>query len=398
MKSDSDKNKTITSINSADSDSDMNKTLTDVNSPDPANNTTVDDEDDVMVSESTGDAPYDAKRQRLMVLLPLLGLVGIIAILIIVFGLKFGLWACSSREYHYEATGDIDVEISDSQDYYVAFDKELVAGRDDDDTYILFLGDDILTYGETSIAEQVADNTGATVYNCGFSGSSYARDAEKLSLDTCDDVFSFISIATCIMTGDYTMLDYYKTYANIYEAEEFDKSLDTLEHIDFNDIDIIFLCYGTNDYLRGHNTKNIYNPSSQEATTGALTLGMEAIHTKYPHIRFVVVSPTYGFYTSEDGTKISGDLYYTGIPSDEQSPDNLETWGRSYESLAGYVSAINDIAIRDNVTYLDCYYDNILHAENSDKYMDDAIHVTDEVREYMANKLSDYIKFRLYFT
>lgn len=364
------------------------------------NNTqTPEDDSEIMVSESTGDKPYDAKRQRLMVLLPLLIILGIIALIVGIFGFKFGFWACSSKQYHYEADENINVEVSDSQDYYVAFDKALVEGRTDDDTYILFMGDDILSYGETSIPSIVASSTGATVYNCTFPGSSYARDDENLSLNTCDDVFSFISLATCIMADDYTMLDYYKTYANIYKGNEevFDSSIKEIESIDFNDVDIIFLCYGTHDYLKAHNTTSVYNPTSQEAMTGSLTLGMNAIHEKYPHIRFVVVSPTYCYYTEEDGSLSSGDMRYVGIPADQQSTDDLETWGHSYENLSGYVTALNYISIADNVTYLDCYYDNLLHAETADKYLDDAIHVNEDVRKYMGNKLSDYVKYKLYF-
>lgn len=342
-------------------------------------------------SEATGDKPYNASRQRLFVLFPLILILGVI-----IFGVvKLIIWNKGDKYTDkYEKVENIEDVIYETEDYYTALDKKLVEGRTDDDTYILFLGDGTLTYGDETIPEMVQKGTGATVYNCGFEGSTYARESKELTLDTCNDVFSFISLATCILANDYTMVDYYKTYAPIYN-ESFEENINLLKSVDFNDVDVIFLCYGTQDYLNVRKTSDIVDSTAMDSMTGALTLGVNAIHEKYPHIRFVVVSPVFCYYTEEDGTLTPGDQRFVGVPESEQSLNNLDTWGFSYEHLGGYIDAIKSTCYSSDYSYLDCYMGTPLHAETAADYLDDAYHVNGIERQAIADKIIDFIKYHM---
>lgn len=317
-------------------------------------------------------------KQALMVFVPL-----IVILLIIIFCIiKVIIWN-NGTEYHYEGQGDLSELESESEDYFVAMEKALVEGREDDGLDILFLGDDLLSYGDssTSIPNQVAAATGARVYNCAFPGSAMACRYAEFNEEYCSDVFSFIRLATCIYANDFTLVDYYKDFADIYDSS-FDSAIETLKSIDFNDIDIIFLCYGTYDYLNGYKTTDVANPTAVDAMTGALTLGVNVIHELYPHIRFVVMSPAFCYYDEGDGTLTQGDIRRVG---------------ETDATLGGYVIALKAICVEDNISFLDNYFGIPLNAETAQQYMVDAVHVNDECRTLIANKVIDFVKYRLYW-
>ena len=317
-------------------------------------------------------------KQMLMVLIPLI----VILVVIIFCVIRVILWN-NGTDYHYEAQGDLSDLETESEDYFVAMDKELVEGREDDGLDILFLGDDLLTYGdsENSIPNQVAAATGARVYNCAFPGSSMACKNKEFSDTYCNDVFSFIMLATYVYANDFTILDYYKDSADIYDSS-FDPAIETLKSIDFNDIDIVFLCYGTHDYLNGYKTTELNNPTARDSVTGSFTLGMNVLHELYPHLRFVIMSPTFCYYDEGDGTLTQGDIRRVG---------------ETDETLGGYIIAMKAICVENNVSFLDNYFGIPLHAETAQKYMVDAIHVNDECRTLIANKVIDFVQTKLYW-
>lgn len=315
--------------------------------------------------------------QRLLILIPLAAIV-----LVILFCIaKILIWDKGTR-FHFDEPEDPSSLDSEAMDYYHPMAPELLAGRDDKETHVLFLGDDILTYGsqESSIPVQTASATGATVYNCAFPGSSYASRYESFNEDYCTDAFSFIRIAYCIKSGDFTLLDAYKTEADIYDPT-FDAKITQLQMIDFNQIDIIFLGYGTFDYLNGHTTTDAANDKATTAMTGALYAGIETIHEAYPHIRFVVLAPTFCFYDEGNGTL---------------SPGDIRRVGASDENLGGYVVALRAMCEIAGASFLDSYFGIPLTAETAQEYLTDNIHVNDTVRKMIADRVIDYIEHRQY--
>ncbi len=318
-------------------------------------------------------------KQRLMILIPL----AIILFVIIFCIARILIWD-KGKDYKFEGPTDPSALDTESEDYFVAMDKSLLAGREDDgEMHILFLGDDIFTYGDSaqSIPNQVAEATGATVYNCAFPNSTLSLSSPTFDESNCNDVFSFSMLSLCINANDFSFIDYYKASAEIYDSS-FDSTIEQLKSIDFNKIDIIFLGYGTYDYLNGHMTTDVANPIATNAVTGALTAGVTAIRDVYPHIRFVLMSPTFCYYDEGDGTLTQADIRRVGTTN---------------ENLGGYIIAMKAICTELEVSFLDNYFGIPLNAETAQKYLVDAVHINDECRVLIANKVIDYVKTKLYW-
>lgn len=313
--------------------------------------------------------------QRLLILIPLAAIIAVIIFCVV----KVIIWDKGTR-FHFDGPEDDSSLQSEAMDYYASMNSELLAGRDDKETQILFLGDDILSYGsgETSIPTLTEAATGATVYNCPFPGSCYASSYESFNDEYCNDAFSFVRIAYCIKSGDFTLLEAYKTEADIYDPS-FDSTITQLQMIDFNQIDIIFLAYGTHDYLNGLQTTDGANEKAITAMTGALYTGIDVIHEAYPHIRFAVISPTFCFYDEGNGTLSPGDVRRVGV---------------SEENLGGYVVALRAMCEMIGTSFLDMYFGIPLNADTAQEYLTDNLHVNDNARRLIADKVIDYVEHR----
>lgn len=315
--------------------------------------------------------------QRLLLFIPLAAIVLVIIFCVV----KILIWNKGTR-FSFDGPEDPDALQSESMDYYSAMKSELLAGRDDKETQILFLGDDILTYGskESSIPVLTASATGATVYNCAFPGSSFASRYESFNDQYCTDAFSFVRLAYCIKSGDFTLLEAYKTEADIYDPS-FDATITQLQMIDFNQIDIIFLGYGTYDYLNGLTTTDVNNEKAITAMTGAFYTGIDVIREAYPHIRFIVMAPTFCFYDEGNGTLSAGDIRRVGDTN---------------ENLGGYVVALRAMCEMIGVSFLDNYFGIPLNVETAQEYLVDNVHVNDATRKMIADKVIDFVEHRLY--
>ncbi len=316
-------------------------------------------------------------RQRLMVFIPL----AVIALVILFCVIKVLVWNKGTR-YKFDGPEDPSSLDSEAMDYFATMDASLLEGRDDSETHILFLGDDIFSYGsaESSIPDRVADATGATVYNCAFPKSSFACRYDTFNDQYCTDIFSFVRIAYCIKSNDYALLDAYKTAADIYNSS-FDETIERLKAVDFNKIDIIFLGYGMFDYLNGHMTTDVNDEKAICAMTGALYTGIDVIHETYPHIRFAVMAPTFCYYDEGDGTLSAGDVRRVGATD---------------ENLGGYVVALRAMCEIIGVSFIDNYFGIPLNAETAQEYLVDSVHVNDAVRGLITDKAVDYVTYRLY--
>lgn len=317
-------------------------------------------------------------KQRLLVLIPLVIILAIIIFCII----RVLVWN-KGKDYHFEGAGDPSNLASESEDYFVVMDQTLLEGREDDgELHILFLGDDIFTYGDNaqSIPNQVAAATDATVYNCAFPGSTLSLSGPAFTESNCNDVFSFYMLSLCINANDFSFIDYYKASAGIYDSS-FESTIEQLKSVDFNKIDVIFLGYGTYDYLNGHMTTDVTNPIAANAVTGSLNAGISAIQQLYPHIRFVLMSPTFCYYDEGDGTLTQADIRRVGSTN---------------ETLGGYIVAMKAMCVELNISFLDNYFGIPLNAETAQQYLADAIHVNDDCRKLIADKVINYIKTKMY--
>ncbi len=250
-----------------------------------------------------------------------------------------------------------------------------------EDSTILFLGNAPFADdrdSEDNIVNMIHDMTGATVYNCSVSGSYLA--ALNYTLDTNDypmDIFNFYWLCQLI-TGDAVnqrYLDGLKTLDTAAPPEAMDV-YNTLEGLDFNDVDVIAIMYDASDYLAGHKTTLFANETDIETFSGNLQAGIQLLHATFPNTRIIVLSPTYAFGVDDSGNYISSDI---------------KDYGEG--GLSMYVIWQNQTCITTSVTFVDNLYGTI-HEDNASDYLIDNLHLNLEGRKKVAQR---FVKALNYF-
>ncbi len=188
---------------------------------------------------------------------------------------------------------------------------------------------------DESISTMIAKETGAITYNVGFGGCRMSVHSEGW------DAFSMYRLADAITTRIFTLQE--TAIANPPEGmpEYFGASLELLKEIDFTDVDIITISYGTNDY-----SGNIFideQPGFEEYQyfKGALKYAIDTILTSYPNIKIVVTSPTWRWFLADGVYSYSSD--------DEQSENSRGL------ILPDYVTACKEVCTSEHVEYIDNY-------------------------------------------
>jgi lysophospholipase L1-like esterase len=79
------------------------------------------------------------------------------------------------------------------------------------------------------------------------------------------------------------------------------KRLEMLKNIDFSQVDIITIAYGTNGI--GLPLENANDPLDTYTYAGATRYAIKTLLAKYPHLRIMLMTPIYRWYsaTSDDG-------------------------------------------------------------------------------------------------
>lgn len=237
---------------------------------------------------------------------------------------------------------------------------------------ILNMGDSLFgAYRDhTSISNHLTQMTSAKVLNGAMGGTTMAvwyEDYSETNKQGWSD-FSFYRLAASIASKNFSKqrssLELYKVYLPSY----FNDVIDILESIDYNEIDIITLSFGTNDYTCNVPLVSTEDWQEQYRFIPALKKGMELIYNAYPHIRFVLCTPMYrGDRTNEN----EAGLY-----------------------LSDYVNAIRDTAKEYNTLVCDFNGEMGVNSYNIKSIFGnqtDLVHPTAEGRKMMANKLASCI-------
>lgn len=154
---------------------------------------------------------------------------------------------------------------------------------------IVNFGDSIFgnIIGETSVSGFLAERTGATVINCGFGGTRMTKRESATGYDS----FDFPSLVQSIVAEDFTAQDNARSSYQL--PSNYKTNLQNLKDVNWGKVDVITLNYGTNDY-----TSNV--PLEDFKATAIENIG--AFMAKYPHIVFVLLTPTWRFWYNTDGT------------------------------------------------------------------------------------------------
>lgn len=274
----------------------------------------------------------------------------------------------------------------ETEDFYPV--QEIEAKEDDGLTTIVVFGDDSFAYdrGPDGLASLLAEKCEATVYNCSFEGCSIAGETPVLDYENYPlECFSPLRLMYDLKYDNFITLDIAvdRLRAKNQLPDYFEDTIELLKNIDFDSVDIIIISNGINDYLKGHITTDLNDEYSSGSVYGSLMSCVDLIKELYPHIKVIISSPTFAYYTEEDGTLTSGEFRYTGT--------------QTSETLGGYMINMKNAAVVKNVTFIDNYIGVEIDASNADKYLTDSTIVPNkEGRILIANHISTVINHYLF--
>lgn len=299
-------------------------------------------------------------------------LITTIAIIFIVSAYKLYKWnkgVPSDYDPNYITT-DFDIEALDSI-IPLAPDK-LIGHEDDGQTTILCLGNDPFSKEkgqENGLAEMIAANAPepekTKVYNASFTDSTISAAFENFNDGYWMDSFSLSYLADAICRSDFSDTLHYAYYS--YDPD-FVPTVEMLENLDMNTVDIICIMYDAIDYIKQRPSDDPNNPYSIVTYTGALRSAIEKFQETYPFIRIVVMSHTFCFNVNEEGQFQNGDRTDLG-----------------HGTLSHYLQKELDVTGDCSVSFIDNFYGTI----NEDNYLDymvDYIHFNDEGRKVLADR------------
>jgi len=160
---------------------------------------------------------------------------------------------------------------------------------------IVCIGDSIfgIVRNSTSVTSFLAQETGATVYNAGFGGtrmSTHTKDGYK--------AFSMWALADSIVSQDWLFQESQAANGSDY----FEEQLKVLKDIDFSDVDILVIHFGTNDFTAnpGIMLDNSSDPYDCTTLSGALRYSIEKIQKAYPQLGIYISLPLYRYWQDTD--------------------------------------------------------------------------------------------------
>ena len=198
--------------------------------------------------------------------------------------------------------------------------------------------------GASSVSQAIADNSGAEVINVAFGGSfaSQRPDADWNEM-------TFYKLSEAISSGDFSSLN---REAVRTLRDYFGGHIDTLMAINWENIDIITLAYGTNDFTGYKTLDNTNDKFDVDTYGGALRYGLRNIMTAYPHLKVLIITPIYRYYLDEEGNFI------------EDSDTRTESGG----SFRSFVEKAMEVAEEFKVPYLNAHDKLGINRYNKDIY------------------------------
>ena len=309
-------------------------------------------------------------------------LLALFAVLILGLVYKFLTWGkvVDLDELFKNGLGSKDTSMYDLMLPLMDSEHQPVYKNNAEDTTILFLGNSPFSDDRESpdnVVNMIQGLTGATVYNCSVSGSYLA--ALNYTLDTVDypmDIFNLYWLCQLMVEDavDQKYLDGVKTLGADAPPEAMEV-YNTLKGINFDDVDVITIMYDASDYLAGHKTVLFANDTDIQTFAGNLEASIELLRAAFPHIRIIVMSPTYAFGIDDDGEYISSDI---------------KDYGEG--GLSMYVIWQSQSCNVRSVTFVDHLYGTV-NEDNASEYLSDNLHLNLEGRKKVAQRFTDALNY-----
>lgn len=222
------------------------------------------------------------------------------------------------------------------------------------DKKIVVFGDSIWNAAreEDGISEYIQQATGATVYNCAIGGTTAALVEGENSMEnwTSNCFNGMIYVARKLVPAEKVLGD--NTVV-----------LDIIKQVDFAEMDYVIVSYGLNDFFCD---VSIYPKEYYEITNyvGALRNGITKLKENYPHLKIIVISPTYTQMFEGEKTFEIGD----------------------------YVEAARGVAAEMEVEFLDMFHILGNNAESRMEHLDDGVHLSAEGRKVYSDAVIHFLE------
>lgn len=298
-------------------------------------------------------------------------LIGVIAVIILYAVIRLVVWNIG-KDSGYDPNADTSEFDMEALDYIQPLDPELLEGRTDDGvTTIVCLGNAPFSddRGEDGLAAQIATQCDATVYNCAFPGSYVTMKNQNYTDEFPQDALSLYLTTASFCGGDYALMEHAVSLLG-EDSENAAQALDTLKSVDFDKVDMIVMMYDLSDYMDKRPVLDENNDINLLTWNGALNASLQHIQQTWPHIRLVVLTPSYGQFENEDGTMVDADTvdFGNGV-------------------LADYVLHQIDTAMANGVSILDNYYGTFPEFYAKD-FLTDGFHLNQQGREKVAGRIA----------
>lgn len=303
-------------------------------------------------------------------------LIGVIAFLFLFALIRLALWNIG-RDSGYDPDEDTSEFDMEALDYIQPLNPKLLEGHEDDgvDT-IVFLGNAPFAddRGPDGLAAQIASLTGASVHNCAFPGSYLSMKNQEYTDTFPQDALSLYLTTASFCGGDYALMEHAAGLMGAQSADALE-ALDTLKAVDFSTVDMIVIMYDLSDYRDGRPVMDVNNDINLLTWNGALNASLQHIQQTFPHIRLVVLSPSYGQFQDQEGNMVNSDTadFGNGV-------------------LPDYVLHQIDVATANGVSILDNYYGTVTQL-NCEGLLTDGFHLTREGRKRVAERFAEKIFF-----
>lgn len=235
---------------------------------------------------------------------------------------------------------------------------------------IVVFGDSIMGMyrGVESVCWYIEQKSGAVVYNAGCGGCRMSTSHPSASFNA----WSFPALVDSVTTHDFSYQENSTPGVNYFTGVT-----ETLKSLNFNNIDIVIIHYGTNDYNLKAELDDENDKYNTKTCCGGLRYGVEKLLTTYPQLTIFVSLPAYRLVNDSDGDG--------KIPVEEST----NVYGQTYEE---YRNGIQKAAEFYNLKIIDSYRQLGVNYLNQAAYIGDGTHHN----KYGRKRLGEFIASELF--